>query len=63
MRDAIGDTRRWLPLLIWALGTLIAIGLIGDAPLAGLGVALLSGIAFGLANLGRFESTEKGKNH
>lgn len=55
----------WFPLLIWALGTLIAIGLIADAPLAGLGVALLSGIAFGLANLRRFETAqnEPGQTH
>lgn len=49
----------WLPLLIWLVGSLVAIALIGEAPYVGLAVALLSGIAFGLANIVRFKKGEK----
>lgn len=35
---------------VWAIGSLLAIALIGDAPYVGLGVAILSGIAFGAVN-------------
>ncbi len=41
----------WHALLVWAIGSLVAIALIGDALYLGLAVALLSGVAFGLINV------------
>ncbi len=42
----------WLQaLLIWALGSLLAIAFIGDLPYPGLVIALLAGVALGLATV------------
>ncbi len=35
---------------VWLVGTLLAIAVIGTAPLLGLALALLSGVAFGVMN-------------
>jgi len=40
----------WHALLVWAIGSLLAIALIGDSPYLGLVVALFSGVAFGVVN-------------
>jgi hypothetical protein len=42
-------------LFVWLVGTLLAIALIGDAPYLGLGIAILSGIVFGIVNLIAFK--------
>lgn len=40
---------------IWVLGTLLAIAIIGDQPYLGLAVAILGGIAVGLASVSAYD--------
>jgi hypothetical protein len=42
--------KRRYAFLVWLIGSLVAIALIGDAPYIGLGVALASGVLFGILN-------------
>ena len=42
--------KKWHAFLFWVVGTLTAIALIGDAMYLGLGIALGSGVVFGLLN-------------
>jgi hypothetical protein len=42
--------KRWHAFLVWLVGTLAAIAVVGDSPVGGLAVAVASGIAFGLVN-------------
>lgn len=54
---------RWLALFIWLLGTLLAIAVLGENLYFGLGIAVLSGILFGLINLrGYRHSNTRTKN-
>lgn len=48
--------RRWHTVLIWLLGSLIAIAVIGENLYAGLVIAIVSGIIFGIVNLLAFQS-------
>lgn len=49
MRFAI-ILKRWHALLIWLVGTLMAIAVIGDNLYLGVGLAIASGIVFGVVN-------------
>lgn len=40
--------RRWHAFLIWLVGTLTAVALIGDTPYLGLSIAVLSGVVMGM---------------
>ncbi len=42
--------KRWHGLAAWAVFSLTAIALVGEAPYVGLGVALGGGVLFGLVN-------------
>jgi len=42
--------KRWHGLAVWAFGSLLAIALIGDALMAGMAIAVVSGVAFGIVN-------------
>jgi hypothetical protein len=42
--------KRIYALGVWLIGSLLAIALIGDSPYLGLGVAIMSGVAFGIVN-------------
>lgn len=49
--------KRWHAFLIWLVGTLIAIAVIGDNLYLGLAVAISSGIVFGIVNFLAFQKT------
>ncbi len=49
---------KWHAFLIWLVGTLIAIAVIGENGYLGLGLAIASGIVFGIANFLAFQSDE-----
>lgn len=42
--------KRWHAFCVWAVGSLFAIALLGEQLYWGLGIAVLSGIAFGAVN-------------
>jgi hypothetical protein len=42
--------RWWHALLVWLIGSLIAIAVIGENLYLGLGIAIASGAAFGIVN-------------
>lgn len=51
--------KRWHAFLIWLLGTLIAIAVIGENLLLGLAIAIGSGIIFGIVNFLAFQRGER----
>jgi len=53
--------KRWHAFLIWVMGTLIAIAVIGENLYLGVGIAIFFGVAFGLVNLFVFQENERGK--
>lgn len=48
--------KSWHALLVWLIGSLIAIAVIGDNPYLGLGIAIAAGIAFGIVNFLAFQN-------
>ncbi len=42
--------KRWYGLLIWGIGTLIAIAVIGENLFLGVGIAVMAGVLFGIVN-------------
>ncbi len=50
--------KHWHALLLWLIGSLIAIALIGDSLVAGLAIAIVTGIAFGIANFLSWSNTK-----
>jgi hypothetical protein len=44
------QVEKWHALAVWLIGALVAIAWIGDMPYLGLGMALLSGVGFGVVN-------------
>jgi hypothetical protein len=60
--------KRWSNCLtvlgIWVLASLLAIAYIGSRPYLGLGIAVLGGIAFGVAAFMSYEGEQRGdKDH
>lgn len=51
--------RRWHGLVVWAIGSLWAIAVVGDALMAGMVIAVASGVAFGIVN---WRATAKSKD-
>ena len=43
--------KRWHGLLVWLLGTIIAIPVIGENLYLGIGIAIAAGILFGIVSL------------
>lgn len=52
--------KRWQALIVWLVGTLAAIAVIGENLYWGLAVAILSGIVFGVVNLLAFRNNRAG---
>lgn len=56
--------KRWSNCLtvlgIWVLASLLAIAYIGSRPYLGLGIAVLGGIAFGVAAFMSYEAEQRG---
>lgn len=50
--------KRRYAFLIWLVGSLVAIALIGDYLVAGLIIAIVTGIAFGVVNFLSWQNTE-----
>lgn len=51
--------KRWHAFVVWLVGTLIAIAVIGDNAYLGVAVAIVSGIIFGIVNFFGFQSDER----
>ena len=49
--------------VIWVMATLLAIALIGEQPYLGLAVAILGGVALGLASIIAFDEAAQNVNH